>query len=70
MKFFDESHHPWLGTANLDVGAQTFNVPGRKGNIMFPAQVKNSLEAQIAIQVAVQFHEGKCGIDQMLAEFL
>ena len=70
MEFFNESHHPWLGIGYLDVRTQTFQVPGGKGNIMFPTQVKNCLEAEIAIQMAVQFHEGNGGIDQMLKEFL
>ena len=66
MEFFDEGHHPWLGTGYLDIRTQAFHIPGREGNVILQTQVKNGLEAYIAIQVAMQFYEGESGVDQKL----
>jgi hypothetical protein len=68
VELFDEGHYPWLGTGDLDEWTQAFHIPGGEGNVVFPTQVKNSLEAYIAVQVAMQFYEGESGVNQKLAE--
>jgi hypothetical protein len=68
VELFDEGHHPWLGTGDLDIWTQTFQVPSGEENVVFPTQVKDGLETYIAVQVAMQFYEGKSGVDQKLEE--
>jgi hypothetical protein len=56
-EFADKSHHTRLRIHDLDMWPKTFNLEGRQGNIVLPAKVDYGLEADISIQMAMQFYE-------------
>jgi hypothetical protein len=60
----DKSHHPWLCTGYLDMRAQSFQIPGGQGQVVFPTQVEDGLQADIPIQMTVEFHERNRRVNQ------
>ena len=57
FKTGDECHNARLRFKHLDVRAQPLHIPGWQRQIVFAAQIEDSLEPQAAVEVAVKVNE-------------
>ena len=68
LDLLNECHHPRLGLAHLHKWPQSLDIPRWHRQVMLATEIKDCLQSDRSIQVAVQVNERQGRIDHFIPE--